>query len=97
MMTNDAQYAAFCALIDRPLLASDPRYSTGPQRNRNRDALIPSIAEAMLSIRSAAPTRCRCRGVTARNSQSAILIAHNLERCMCTLTIASWMKAVRPN
>jgi crotonobetainyl-CoA:carnitine CoA-transferase CaiB-like acyl-CoA transferase len=45
---NDSQYAAFCTVIDRPLLASDPRYSTGPQRNRNREALIPLIAEAML-------------------------------------------------
>ena len=46
---NDSQYAALCTVIDRPLLASDPRYSTGPQRNRNREALIPSIAEAMLA------------------------------------------------
>ena len=40
---------AFCVVIDRPRLASDPRYSTGPQRNRNREALIPLIAEAMLA------------------------------------------------
>jgi len=46
---NDSQYAAFCAVIDRPLLASDPRYTTGPQRNLNREALIPLIAEAMLA------------------------------------------------
>lgn len=44
---NDSQYAAFCKVIDRPLLATDPQFSTGPQRNRNREALIPLIAEAM--------------------------------------------------
>lgn len=44
---NDSQYAAFCNVIDRPLLATDPQYRTGPQRNRNREALIPLIAEAM--------------------------------------------------
>lgn len=46
---NDSQYAAFCNVIDRPLLATDVQYSTGPQRNRNREALIPLIAEAMLA------------------------------------------------
>jgi crotonobetainyl-CoA:carnitine CoA-transferase CaiB-like acyl-CoA transferase len=46
---NDSQYVAFCTAIDRPLLASDPRYSTGPQRIRNREALIPLIAAAMLA------------------------------------------------
>ncbi|MFZ2295526.1 MAG: CaiB/BaiF CoA-transferase family protein [Polaromonas sp.] len=46
---NDSQYAAFCKVIDRPLLATDPQFSTGPQRNRNREALIPLIAEAMLA------------------------------------------------
>ncbi len=44
---NDAQYLAYCKVIDRPLLATDPQYSTGAQRNRNREALIPLIAEAM--------------------------------------------------
>ncbi len=46
---NDSQYAAFCKVIARPLLATDPQYSTGPQRNRNRGSLIPLIAEAMLA------------------------------------------------
>ncbi|MDP2256193.1 MAG: CaiB/BaiF CoA-transferase family protein [Polaromonas sp.] len=46
---NDAQYTAFCKVIGRPQLAIDPLYSTGPQRNRNREALIPLIAEAMLA------------------------------------------------
>ena len=44
---NDGQYAAFCKVIGREDLATDPDYATGPQRNRNRKALIPLIAEAM--------------------------------------------------
>ncbi len=44
---NDAQYVAFCKVIGLPLLATDLQYSTGPQRNRHREALIPLIAEAM--------------------------------------------------
>ena len=46
---NDSQYAAFCKAIDRPLLATDPLYSSAGQRNRNRDVLIPQIAHAMLA------------------------------------------------
>jgi crotonobetainyl-CoA:carnitine CoA-transferase CaiB-like acyl-CoA transferase len=46
---NDAQYAAFCKAIGREQLADDPLYSTAPQRNRNRQQLIPLIAEAMLA------------------------------------------------
>ena len=33
---NDSQYAAYCKAIDREHLATDPLYSTGPQRNRHR-------------------------------------------------------------
>lgn len=46
---NDAQYAAFCKAIDRPALATEPRFLTGPLRSLNRDELIPLIAEAMLA------------------------------------------------
>jgi crotonobetainyl-CoA:carnitine CoA-transferase CaiB-like acyl-CoA transferase len=46
---NDAQYGAFCKVIGRKHLTTDPDYSTAPQRNRNRKALIPLIAEAMLA------------------------------------------------
>ncbi|MDB5911587.1 MAG: caiB [Ramlibacter sp.] len=45
---NDGQYAAFCRVIGREHLASDPAFATGPQRNRNRKDLIPLIADAML-------------------------------------------------
>jgi crotonobetainyl-CoA:carnitine CoA-transferase CaiB-like acyl-CoA transferase len=46
---NDSQYAAYCKAIGREHLATDPMYSTGPQRNRNRATLIPLLAEAMLA------------------------------------------------
>ncbi|MFI5447369.1 CaiB/BaiF CoA transferase family protein [Polaromonas sp. UC242_47] len=46
---NDGQYAAFCKVIERPLLATDPLYTSSAQRNRNRTTLIPLIAEAMLA------------------------------------------------
>ncbi|AMO21779.1 CaiB/BaiF CoA transferase family protein [Ramlibacter tataouinensis] len=46
---NDGQYAAFCKAIGCEHLATDPLYATGPNRNRNRQQLIPLIAEAMLA------------------------------------------------
>ena len=46
---NDAQYAALCEVIGLPELATDPRFTSAGQRNRNREALIPQIAEAMLT------------------------------------------------
>lgn len=46
---NDGQFRAFCQLIGRADLASNDRYATPGQRNRNRDALIPEIAQAMLA------------------------------------------------
>ena len=45
---NDAQYAAFCEVIGRPELGSDPRYQRSAERTRNRASLIPVIAEVML-------------------------------------------------
>lgn len=46
---NDGQFRALCELIDRPDLAADERFATPGQRNRNRDTLIPQIADAMLT------------------------------------------------
>ncbi|MGO4811468.1 CaiB/BaiF CoA transferase family protein [Cupriavidus sp. 2MCAB6] len=46
---NDNQFTAFCGVIDRPGLATDPRFSSAPQRNRYRAELIPEIARAMLT------------------------------------------------
>lgn len=46
---NDGQYQAYCKAIDREPLASDPLYATGPNRSRNRQQLIPQLADAMLA------------------------------------------------
>lgn len=46
---NDTQYAAFCNVISRPELATDPRFATVAQRNLNRGELIPQVAQAMLA------------------------------------------------
>jgi crotonobetainyl-CoA:carnitine CoA-transferase CaiB-like acyl-CoA transferase len=45
---NDPQYEAFCQVLGRPDLATDPRYRQGSERTRNRDSLVPVIAGAML-------------------------------------------------
>jgi len=46
---NDSQYMALCKLIGRPDLAEDERFTSAGQRNRNREALIPQVASAMLT------------------------------------------------
>ena len=43
------QWPLFCAAIDHVELMDDERYSTGWSRTQNYDALIPVIAEAMLT------------------------------------------------
>jgi len=48
---NDGQYARFCAVGGRPELATDTRFSSNPQRVRNREALIPLLA-AMVKKKS---------------------------------------------
>ena len=42
---NDSQFARLCACGGRPELATDARFASNPQRVRNRDALIPILAE----------------------------------------------------
>ncbi|WP_038203008.1 CaiB/BaiF CoA-transferase family protein [Xenophilus azovorans] len=46
---NDTQFAAFASLIGLPELATDSRFSISAQRSRNREVLVPLIAEAMLA------------------------------------------------
>ena len=46
---NDTQFAAFTTLIGLPELARDSRFSVAAQRNRNREALVPLVAKAMLA------------------------------------------------
>jgi crotonobetainyl-CoA:carnitine CoA-transferase CaiB-like acyl-CoA transferase len=45
---NDSQFAAYCNVIGRPELASDPRFVTVNLRNQNRGVLIPMLAEMMM-------------------------------------------------
>jgi formyl-CoA transferase len=47
---NDKQWKNLCEIAERPELASDPRFSTNPERVRNRADLIP-ILEALFSSR----------------------------------------------
>ena len=42
---NDAQFAGLCAVIGRPDLADDPDFATNAARIRNRERLLPMIAE----------------------------------------------------
>lgn len=49
---NDRQFAAFCAGLDRPALADDPRFATNPDRVAHRDALA-AIVSARLAERPA--------------------------------------------
>lgn len=41
---NDRQFVKFCALLNRPDLAADERYSTNALRVQNRDSLTPELA-----------------------------------------------------
>ena len=43
---NDAQFARTCDLLGLPALAEDERFRTNAGRVRNRDALLPLLAEA---------------------------------------------------
>jgi crotonobetainyl-CoA:carnitine CoA-transferase CaiB-like acyl-CoA transferase len=45
---NDSQFRAYCQIIGKPELATDPRYQTNSQRIMNRDTLIPMLEEIML-------------------------------------------------
>jgi crotonobetainyl-CoA:carnitine CoA-transferase CaiB-like acyl-CoA transferase len=42
---NDSQFAGFCRVAGRPDLATDPRFSTNPQRVKNRAVLVPIVQE----------------------------------------------------
>ena len=50
---NDGQFAGFCRVLGVPEWASDPRFSTNPQRVRHRDLLVGMIT-ARLAARPAA-------------------------------------------
>ncbi|MDE0333918.1 MAG: CaiB/BaiF CoA-transferase family protein [Defluviicoccus sp.] len=46
---NDSQFARFCEAGGRPGLANDDRFRTNAGRVEHRDALIPALAEMMLT------------------------------------------------
>jgi crotonobetainyl-CoA:carnitine CoA-transferase CaiB-like acyl-CoA transferase len=45
---NDSQFRNYCRVIGMSELATDPRFSTNPQRVMNRDELVPILAARML-------------------------------------------------
>lgn len=45
---NDSQYASFCRAVGRKDLAEDARFTVVSDRVRNRDLLVPQVAEIML-------------------------------------------------
>ena len=44
---NDGQFAKLCSVLGKPEWARDPRYAKNADRVRNRDVLVPLIAEEM--------------------------------------------------
>ncbi len=42
---NDGQFRALAGALDRDAWVEDPRFATNPDRVRNRDALVPLVAE----------------------------------------------------
>jgi crotonobetainyl-CoA:carnitine CoA-transferase CaiB-like acyl-CoA transferase len=44
---NDAQFQRFCAVLDLPRLAADPRFANNPGRVAHREILIPLLAAAI--------------------------------------------------
>ena len=44
---NDGQFAKFCDVAGRPEWARDPRFAANAGRVRNRDTLVPLVAEVM--------------------------------------------------
>ena len=44
---NDKQWRAFCGLLGLPLLADDPRFSTGAKRTANRAEVTGLVEEAL--------------------------------------------------
>ena len=99
---NDSQYAAYCRAIGREHLATDPMYSTGPQRNRNRATLIPLLAEAMQAKTCANGSRCwsrktcpAARSTTWRKCSRIRRSAIAICTCRCRTALA-WTRPASP-
>jgi crotonobetainyl-CoA:carnitine CoA-transferase CaiB-like acyl-CoA transferase len=48
-INNDRLWVQFCRAIERPDLASDPRFATNGDRVRNREALVPILEDLFLT------------------------------------------------
>lgn len=46
---NDAQFAALCRVLGQPALAVDPRFATNSARVLHRTALVPAIADILVT------------------------------------------------
>jgi formyl-CoA transferase len=44
---NDGQFQKFCDVLGAPALATDARFATNPERVRNRELLVPLLAERL--------------------------------------------------
>jgi crotonobetainyl-CoA:carnitine CoA-transferase CaiB-like acyl-CoA transferase len=61
---NDTQWQQYCAAIERPDLAADPRWARGTGRITGRNELVPELARTMLTrTRAEWVARLEARGV----------------------------------
>src|SRR5437899_11331420 len=86
-VANNALWAKCCAALDRPELATDPRFDTEARRVTNRDALIPLLNE-ILGARTAEEwlKRFESAGVPAGRIKSVPEVCESLHlkaRKMC--------------
>lgn len=77
-VASDRLFVAFCQALGLPELAGDPRFARNPERVRNRDGLIPLLAERLASEDSATwLERLERAGVPAAPVQDvAQVVAH---------------------
>lgn len=79
---NDAQFAALCAVLGDPALASDPRFATNPARVEHRDTLQHAL-ETLLAVDDAAVWATRMLGAgvpagTVNGIDGALALARRL-------------------
>lgn len=60
---NDGQFARFSVLIGMPALADDPRFTKNTDRLKNRDMLIPMLADRLAQM----PKQALIEGMEANN------------------------------